>query len=186
MEPRRTKGEPAMEESKLLNPLPNIIPDIVWDDLLESEKIRIIEAVEKKYTVTYYHTDRQSSDNDVIEIKEIITFGGEKERSCYSVSTIYSRATSERGIIKAENPVPDIIPCDIWNNLPDVLKEKIIEGKRKTDRHRGSYFDYRFTISYDPDENKIYINTGGGFIFYTDIYDAKRGVQIDGIVMKGI
>ncbi|MDR2718201.1 MAG: hypothetical protein LBB89_09075 [Treponema sp.] len=151
-----------MEESKLLNSLPNIIPDIVWDDLLESEKIRIIEAVEKKYT-------------DVIEIKK-------NAHGYSSVSTIYSMATSERGIIKAENPVPDIIPCDIWNNLPDVLKEEIIEGK--TGRHRGSYFGYRFTISYDPDKNTINISRGSVLSSRTYIYDAKRGVGI-GIDVNG-
>jgi len=73
---------------------------------------------------------------------------------------------------KLINPVPDIIPSDIWNNLPDALKEEIIKGEGRKNNHS----DYRFNIYYDPDEDTISIHSGSGTVSHTDTYDVKRGV----------
>jgi hypothetical protein len=168
---------------------------------------KIINAVKSNYTVNYYHTDRRNkkdrttsdnfvstkdgidtdtyvnsiSDTDVIKIEEI---DSNVKGSCYmcTISSIYSRATSERGIINIENSVPDIIPCNIWNNMPDVLKEEIIKGES----HKNKHSDYRFNIYYDSDEYTISIHSGSGTIGYTDTYDAKRGVLICGTVSHGL
>ena len=218
--------------SELINPLPNIIPNIVWDDLFVSQKDEIIDAVKSDYTVTYYHTARRHKkdesllynldkinittplhkdniSNDKIDedrlLPEDIDVIKIEEKSKESIGTlyetrIYSRATSERGILKLENPVPDIIPLNIWNNLPDVLKEEIIEGE---DRKKNNSDEFYFNISYNPDfdvetdmlyraiEKRIKAHDGvkdtitisSGWFFCrgsTSIYDAKRGLLIDG------
>jgi len=177
--------------SELKNPLPDTIPNIVWDDLLYSDKEKILNAVKLKYTVTYYHTERRHkkgfttnttvndtedtyvnsfSDTDVIKIEETNGFT--------TVTSLYSRATSERGITNYENHVPDIIPSDIWNNLPDVLKEEIIKAANRKNNHSAVIEDPRFNISYNPDKDTITIHSGSGTVGYTDTYDAKRGVLI--------
>jgi len=141
-----------------------------------------------RYNITYFHTERRPkgernlADSDVIEIRECDFENGEKA-SCYAVSRLYSRATSERGITTLDNPIQDIIPCGIWNNLPDVLKEEIVEGENYCKKHEG---DYKFNVKYSPDENKISIGHGHFMGRYCiNQYDAKRGVYIDGIVMHG-
>ena len=173
----------------LTNPLPNTIPGIVWDDLPDSEKIKIFDAIKLRYSITYRHAERRPkgernlADTDVIEIREYDSENGRKASS-YAVSRLYSRATSERRITTLDNPVPDIIPCDIWNNLPDVLKEEIVEGKNYCRKHEG---DYRFNVSYSPDENTIVIEQGHFMGRHcTNKYDAKRGVYINGIVSYGL
>jgi len=78
---------------------------------------------------------------------------------------------------KLINPVQDIIPCDIWNNLPDVLKEKIIEAANIKNNY--SFAIKRCSnIGYNPDKDTITIHRGSGTVSYIDTYDAKRGVLI--------
>jgi hypothetical protein len=207
----KSKESSAMKKSimegnanEIINPLPNTIPDIVWDDLLYSEKIKILDAVKLRYDITYFHTERRhqnnietlneayknklvrnrcSIDTDVIKIEEYDSENVQKT-SGYAISCIYSRVTSERGITKLDNPVMETIPCNIWNNLPDVLKEEIVEGKNYCKKHEG---DYNFNVSYSPNENKISIGHGHFMGRYSiDNYDAKRGVYIDGILINGL
>jgi hypothetical protein len=133
--------EPAIENTanELKNPLPDKIPNIVWDDLLSSENKKNFDAIEKKYSINYFHTERRpkkdgyDSDYDVIEIKKDDSKDEKKNwiLRYRSDMSIYSRTTSERGKIIIDNPVPEIIPCHIWNNLPNVLKEKIIDTENK-------------------------------------------------------
>ena len=193
--------------SELINPLPDTIPNIVWDDLLYSDKEEILNAVKSNYTITYYHTERQHkkdiSLSDDSEESNVSTTGNtdtyphvncysdtdvikiEKTNGLTTVSSIYSRATSERGVINIENPVSDIIPYDIWNNLPDVLKEEIIKAASQENNH-SVVINPPFNIGYNPDEGTISIHSGSGTVSYTDTYDAKRGVLLCGTVSHGL
>jgi hypothetical protein len=177
-------GSPVMKEStmerntsELKNPLPDKIPDIVWDDLLYSEKEQIIDAVKLSYNITYFHTKRQPERERTLADTGVIEIGD------YAVSCIYSRATSERGITKLDNPVMNIIPCNIWNNLPDVLKEEIIKGINYNNEHDG--YD-KFSCSYSSYENKISIGYGCFGNWKIDKYDAKRGVFIGSLFLNSL
>ena len=198
------------DKNELINPLPITIPNIVWDDLLYSDKEKIINSVKLNYTVTYYHTEHRYkkdistsdnyvtttdgidndtyvnsfSDTDVIKIEEIDS-SVKGSRYMYTISSIFSRATSERGVINIDNPVPDIIPCNIWNNLPDVLKEEITKAASRKNNY-SVVIDKRLNISFNPNENTITIHCGSGTVGHTDTYDAKRGVFIRGTVSQGI
>jgi hypothetical protein len=129
----------------LANPLREVIPDTVWNDLEYKDKVKIINAIKTGKVVTYFHTDRKDSrrfteDTDIIGIDLDADKNSFKieEKSLSGILSktgemkmILSRATAERGIVKIENPVPEIIPCDVWNNLPDVAKEEFVEKTEK-------------------------------------------------------
>jgi hypothetical protein len=201
--------EPTIENnaSELKNPLPDKIPNIVWDDLLHSSKMTILGAIEKNYIINYFHTERKPKeiekncsehllkdridhplDTDVIEIEEVCSEDVQKYGypGMFDICSIYSRATSERGVIRLDNPIPDIIPCDIWNNLPDVLKETIINTKNQAEYNEKSVFYFSYKISYCPHENTIIIYWHHHFDSFTHTYDAKRGILIDEMDIWGL
>lgn len=166
-------------EIMLANPLRKAIPDTVWNDLEYKDKVKIINAIKTGKVVTYFHTDRRDSrifteDTDIIGIDldaDKNSFKREENSLPGILSKagemILSRATAERGIVKIENPVPEIIPCDVWNNLPDVAKEKFlaeiekgkifIENRKQRDREKlnNPYYDHQFfKIIYHPMKEK--------------------------------
>jgi hypothetical protein len=190
--------ESAIENTanELKNPLPDKIPNIVCDDLLPSEKTKIFEVIENKYSITYYHTERHSKKDDFADT-DVIKIDKDSSESANVQNTfdqydpfwplyIYSMATSERGKIKLANPVPEIIPCHIWNNLPDVLKEEIDASIKYRD-----YKNYHHCrIDYFPDKNilGIYKSTGDDHFrtlsSHAVKYDSKRGVLLHCEIMR--
>jgi len=176
--------------SELINPLPNTIPNIVWDNLIDSQKEEILNAVKLNYTITYYHTGHRGKkdiflsddskkdipfeefepeDTDVIEI---INVDSSNKESCsvFSVSRIYSKVTSNRGNKELENPAKDIIPYNTWDNLHDMYKKEIINQK-------NIFKNYNFEISYNPEEDTIAIHFQRDLFGYLYIYNAKRGIS---------
>ena len=176
--------------SELINPLPNTIPNIVWDNLIDSQKEEILNAVKLNYTITYYHTGHRGKkdiflsddskkdipfeefepeDTDVIEI---INVDSSNKESCsvFSVPRIYSKVTSNRGNKELENPAKDIIPYNTWDNLHDMYKKEIINQK-------NIFKNYNFEISYNPEEDTIAIHFQRDLFGYLYIYNAKRGIS---------
>jgi hypothetical protein len=121
------------------NPVPDIIPVIVWNELEDEEKLEINNAVKSGCHISYCHTGRTQrkeakeheskfetetpgdSSADYPLDADVITIKGDKETD----KNIILRAICERNIKKIDNPVPDSIPEAVWQQLPDVFKEEL-------------------------------------------------------------
>jgi hypothetical protein len=181
------------------------IPDAVWNDLVYSDKAKVIDAVKTGATVNYFHTDRKPkiekdqyklpSDTDVISIKTSKDLSplNSTSKNVFKGDFIFLRTTSERGIKKINNPAPRKIPRDIWYKLPDVAKENFSSIIKIHRILQILIFNYRFEISYYPmrsinpwhlpnDKDMIFIHISSGIpLAYhssTDVYDAKNGLLI--------